>query len=187
MALFFTIQKGMCSENSFTTSTSQSVASPFPQKSSISSMKQIKRYFSKLAIRTKPSMSAKITIITILSLVFCQSTFAQQAAEIDFIREHALREKKEQRYAFDFKAENEFQFVGRFVFTVYKKFISSQDAISCTFEPSCSVYGLHAIEHHGLLEGSLSTFDRLARCHGWNRGMYPIDPVTGRNLDPVSP
>lgn len=88
-------------------------------------------------------------------------------------------------YQFDFSARNEAQNLANFSFTFYKMYISSQDAISCTFEPSCSVFGLHAIRHHGLVVGSLATFDRLARCHGWNRSYYPTDPQTGLNFDPV--
>lgn len=130
-------------------------------------------------------MSVKIIIFTILSLVCCHQSNAQQTLEFDFIRTHVLQKKETKQYTFNFKAENEIQFLSNFSFTFYKKYISSQDAISCTFQPSCSVYGLHAFEHHGVLIGSMATFDRLARCHGWNRGLYPIDPRTGLNIDPV--
>jgi putative membrane protein insertion efficiency factor len=67
----------------------------------------------------------------------------------------------------------------------YKKHISSQDAISCTFEPSCSTYGLHAIRHLGAFAGIGATFDRLSRCHGWNRGAYDVEVSSGLNLDPI--
>jgi len=72
-------------------------------------------------------------------------------------------------------------------YNLYKKYISSQDAISCTFKPSCSTYGLHAIRHLGVFAGLGATFDRLSRCHGWNRGAYEIEVTSGLNLDPVAP
>ncbi|MDR0990104.1 MAG: membrane protein insertion efficiency factor YidD [Propionibacteriaceae bacterium] len=48
---------------------------------------------------------------------------------------------------------------------------------SCQFHPSCSAYGLEALQVHGAFKGSWLTIRRLGRCHPWSRGGY--DPVPG--------
>ena len=48
-------------------------------------------------------------------------------------------------------------------------------AHSCRFLPSCSVYGLEALDKHGALFGSWLTTKRLLRCHPWGGSGY--DPV----------
>jgi uncharacterized protein len=45
----------------------------------------------------------------------------------------------------------------------------------CRFEPTCSVYGIQAIERHGAVKGGLLTAKRLCRCHPW--GGCGHDPV----------
>ena len=45
----------------------------------------------------------------------------------------------------------------------------------CRFYPSCSEYGLEAIQAHGAFKGTLLIMKRIARCHPWNEG--GIDPV----------
>ncbi|HEX9992127.1 MAG TPA: membrane protein insertion efficiency factor YidD [Acidimicrobiales bacterium] len=48
----------------------------------------------------------------------------------------------------------------------------------CRFVPSCSVYAVEALEHHGAARGSWLTVRRLARCHPWGGAGY--DPVPQR-------
>ncbi|MDA8437952.1 MAG: membrane protein insertion efficiency factor YidD [Propionibacterium sp.] len=47
----------------------------------------------------------------------------------------------------------------------------------CKFYPTCSSYGLTALETHGAIKGSWLTVRRLVRCHPWSLGGY--DPVPG--------
>ena len=47
----------------------------------------------------------------------------------------------------------------------------------CKFYPSCSAYGLEALQVHGAARGSWLIVRRLLRCHPWSRGGY--DPVPG--------
>ncbi|MBA4303953.1 MAG: hypothetical protein C0424_06995 [Sphingobacteriaceae bacterium] len=130
-------------------------------------------------------MKHLVAIYILIALCTCRPAQAQLSAEVQWVVRHQPERSLRIPYQFDFSGSNEAQNLAHFSFTFYKKYISSQDAISCTFEPSCSVYGLHALRHHGLLIGSMATFDRLSRCHGWNRSYYPAEAVTGLNHDPV--
>ncbi|MGE5372933.1 MAG: membrane protein insertion efficiency factor YidD [Solirubrobacterales bacterium] len=46
---------------------------------------------------------------------------------------------------------------------------------SCRFVPSCSQYGITALQRYGALKGSYLTAGRLLRCHPFHPGGY--DPV----------
>jgi putative membrane protein insertion efficiency factor len=68
----------------------------------------------------------------------------------------------------------------------YKVFISSQQSQTvCTFTPSCSQFGVTAIERFGVFQGLLLTSDRFQRCHGFSANHYPIYPTTGKFYDPI--
>jgi len=57
----------------------------------------------------------------------------------------------------------------------YQRFISRFTPPTCRFEPTCSHFGVQAIEVHGLIKGSLLIAWRLLRCQ----------PLCKRGLDPV--
>ncbi len=58
---------------------------------------------------------------------------------------------------------------------IYKLFISPLLPPRCRFYPSCSSYGLEAIQLHGAIKGSYLTIRRLLKCHPFHEG--GIDPV----------
>jgi putative membrane protein insertion efficiency factor len=45
----------------------------------------------------------------------------------------------------------------------------------CRFVPTCSAYGIEAVEVHGALRGGLLATRRVLRCHPWGR--FGSDPV----------
>jgi putative membrane protein insertion efficiency factor len=58
---------------------------------------------------------------------------------------------------------------------IYQYLISPILGQSCRFTPSCSQYGLEAIQKHGPFKGAWLTLKRIARCHPW--GSHGHDPV----------
>ncbi len=58
---------------------------------------------------------------------------------------------------------------------IFQKFISPVDGESCSYHPSCSTYGIQAIEEHGLLLGVPMTAERVMRNHRpENPARYPL-------------
>jgi hypothetical protein len=65
--------------------------------------------------------------------------------------------------------------VARFLHRAYKLTLSPFIGRSCRFDPTCSDYGLEAVERHGWLRGFFMTVRRIVRCNPWCAGGY--DPV----------
>jgi len=40
----------------------------------------------------------------------------------------------------------------------------------CRFYPSCSQYGLEAVEKYGIIKGGFKAMWRIIRCNPWNKG-----------------
>jgi len=66
----------------------------------------------------------------------------------------------------------------------YQKGNDNQDAGTCPFDISCSVFARRAVELFGAVQGSLMTADRLLRCNPSAYGQYPLN-ARGYLDDPV--
>lgn len=66
------------------------------------------------------------------------------------------------------------------VIKFYRRFISPLLPPSCRYYPSCSAYGLEAIQLHGPFRGTWLTVHRIARCNPW--GGEGLDPVPGSEM-----
>ena len=57
----------------------------------------------------------------------------------------------------------------------YQKFLSPLKHTRCPYTPTCSQYGLEAIQKYGAVKGSLLACWRILRCNPFTKGGY--DPV----------
>lgn len=57
----------------------------------------------------------------------------------------------------------------------YQKYLSPMKSTKCPYTPSCSQYGLEAIQKYGAVKGSMLAVWRILRCNPFSRGGY--DPV----------
>ena len=57
----------------------------------------------------------------------------------------------------------------------YRKNISPLRRSKCPYIPTCSTYGLEAVEKYGALKGGLLAAWRIIRCNPFSKGGY--DPV----------
>ena len=48
---------------------------------------------------------------------------------------------------------------------------------TCRYIPTCSEYGLEALETHGAVRGSWLTLRRVCRCHPWGAHGYDTVPL----------
>jgi putative membrane protein insertion efficiency factor len=62
-----------------------------------------------------------------------------------------------------------------FVIKIWQRTFSQVLPPSCRFTPSCSQYGVEAIQKYGAFKGGWLTIKRIGRCHPFNPGGY--DPV----------
>lgn len=64
-------------------------------------------------------------------------------------------------------------FIGLIKF--YRKYLSGLKRNHCIYVPTCSQYGLEAIEKYGAIKGGFLTLWRIIRCNPFSKGGY--DPV----------
>ncbi len=70
---------------------------------------------------------------------------------------------------------------------LYRRFISPTQGARCGFYPSCSTFGMHAVQRYGPVTGGMMTADRLIRCNAFKRpGPDYILRPDGRLYDPVT-
>ncbi|MBF0169361.1 MAG: membrane protein insertion efficiency factor YidD [Alphaproteobacteria bacterium] len=54
---------------------------------------------------------------------------------------------------------------------------------SCRYAPSCSAYGLEAVETHGAVKGGWLAAKRVCTCHPWGGSGYdPVPPAQDISL-----
>lgn len=63
----------------------------------------------------------------------------------------------------------------------YQVAISPIKPPSCRFYPTCSHYGLEAIQRFGAIKGGWLTVKRIAKCHPFHPG--GVDPVPEKKQD----
>lgn len=62
-----------------------------------------------------------------------------------------------------------------FIIRFYQQAISPHTPSTCRFTPTCSQYGIEAIQKYGAGKGLKLTGKRLCKCHPW--GEHGYDPV----------
>ena len=62
---------------------------------------------------------------------------------------------------------------------LYQRYISPMKSTKCPYYPSCSAYGLEAIERYGAIKGGMMAAWRICRCNPLSKGGY--DPVPDDN------
>jgi putative membrane protein insertion efficiency factor len=62
-----------------------------------------------------------------------------------------------------------------FLIKIYQRTLSRVMPSSCRFYPSCSEYGVQAIQKYGIFKGGWLTVKRIGRCQPFHPGGY--DPV----------
>ncbi len=63
---------------------------------------------------------------------------------------------------------------------LWAKVISPALPPRCKYHPSCSNYGVEAVERYGILRGLVLTGWRVLRCNPWSNG--GVDPVDAQTL-----
>ena len=65
----------------------------------------------------------------------------------------------------------------------YQKYISPMKGTKCPYIPTCSQYGLEAIEKYGAVKGSILAAWRILRCNPFAKGGYdPVPPPRKKKI-----
>ena len=57
----------------------------------------------------------------------------------------------------------------------YQRYLSPLKSTKCPYHPSCSNYGIEAIQKYGTFKGGILALWRILRCNPFSKGGY--DPV----------
>ena len=123
-----------------------------------------------------------VVIMAVLILPLCFSSHAQAKMGLAFIVEanSLLNNAEEDHTRSSYRETSEIKLLFIGVIRLYQLFISSQDMPVCVFTPSCSQFGIEAIQKCGFLPGILLTSDRLQRCNNMSNARYQMDYGSGR-------
>lgn len=69
-----------------------------------------------------------------------------------------------------------FKFIFLFLIKIYQYSISPLFGASCRFTPTCSQYGVTAINKYGAAKGGFLTLKRIIKCNPFS-GKHGHDPV----------
>jgi uncharacterized protein len=67
----------------------------------------------------------------------------------------------------------------------YQLILSPYLPAACRYSPTCSQYGIEALQRFGAAKGSWMTVKRICRCHPGYPGGY--DPVPEQKTEPNRP
>ena len=62
-----------------------------------------------------------------------------------------------------------------FLIRCYQKYLSPLKSTRCPYIPTCSQYGLEAVQKYGAVKGCVLAAWRILRCNPFSKGGY--DPV----------
>lgn len=134
----------------------------------------------------KERKEIKITFLLIPFLF--HSSFTQVHQDLMFITTHhpIILTQNHQPTSFTFRETQEIKLGLTLAIRAYQLFISSQQSKNiCVFTPSCSRFGMAAIQKYSAFYGILMASDRLQRCHGWGHKDLPIRLDTFKYDDPL--
>ncbi|WOV86380.1 membrane protein insertion efficiency factor YidD [Sporosarcina oncorhynchi] len=66
------------------------------------------------------------------------------------------------------------------IIKIYQKVISPLTPPTCRFYPTCSHYGIEALQKHGAVKGSWLAVRRISKCHPFHEGGF--DPVPEKEI-----
>ena len=64
---------------------------------------------------------------------------------------------------------------------LYQRYISPYKGTKCPYFPSCSEYGIEAVNKYGMFKGTALAFYRILGCNPFSKG--GIDPVPDAGRD----
>ena len=138
-------------------------------------------------------MVIRLISIQIILILYAASwgwaSVPEEAADLTFIlRTNPIQVSHQNQEAIPFnpRESTPIRLFSTGLIRIYQKYISTQDRPACNFSPSCSRFGMGAIQQYGFFRGILLTADRLLRDNGiMLHTHYPFDEASGKYLDPV--
>ena len=127
-------------------------------------------------------------------LILCVSSrgwasVSEEAADFSFIlRTNPIQisHQKGEAIPFNPRESTPIRLFSTGLIRLYQKYISTQDQSACNFSPSCSRFGMGAIQKYGFFRGMMLTADRLLRDNGIAlHTHYTFDEASGKYIDPV--